>query len=297
MNEKNLNLYSCLTEFVNYLQIKNKAPNTLKDYYSLTLKLIKYLSEKNINLHDLKITDIEKFLAKIKNGVSNNTYSKFIVIVRVFLKFLYCREYIKKDLCFEIEPVKKIAPAERQILKENEIDMIIKHLKTRPAKQIINLRDMIIFYFGINCGLRRQEIINLNASDVCFDEETAAYYIKIIRSKGGKSRTVYISEKLYSLIYSYKKQKRIYSGALIRGSQGRRITKQAIQKAITEIYSDTGIKREGLCFHSLRHTYAMRQKSRGTDMFTISKLMGHSRVDVTMGYFHVNKSDFIKAIL
>lgn len=297
MTSQNLNLYSYLTEFTNFLQIKNKSSNTVKDYYSLTLKLIKYLNEKNINLYDLKITEIENFLAKVKNGISNNSYAKFVIITRVFLKFLYSREYIKKDLSFELDPVKKIACLERQTLKDTEIDMIVKYLKTRKEKEIINLRDLIIFYLGVNCGLRRQEIINLDVKDICMDEETEAYYIKILLSKGNKSRTVFISENLYNLVCNYKKKKRLYAGALIRGNQGRRITKQVLQKIISKIYTDTAIKREGLCLHSLRHTYAMRLKNRGIDMFTISKLMGHSRIDTTMAYFHINKVDFVKAIL
>jgi len=33
-----------------------------------------------------------------------------------------------------------------------------------------NLRDMIIFSLGIDCGLRRQEFINLNWEDINFEE-------------------------------------------------------------------------------------------------------------------------------
>jgi site-specific recombinase XerD len=117
--------------------------------------------------YKLSIEHIESYLAKKKKKtISNNTYAKFVNCTRIFLTFLYDRGYLETDIAKKIEPVKKIKVFERVVLFENEINRIENYMRNRNCEDMENLRDLIIFYFGINCGLRRQEIINLNWNDL-----------------------------------------------------------------------------------------------------------------------------------
>lgn len=169
-------------------------------------------------------------------------------------------------------------------------------MKSRGSKEIENLRDLIVFYLGINCGLRRQEIINLNWNDLELDEGNNPF-LKIIESKGRKSRIVYISGNLYDLIRSYRKASKRYTGALMRGNYGKRLSKTSLQNILKRVYKDSGVYKKGLNIHSLRHTYAERLRKNNTDIATISTLLGHSRLDTTMTYFHVNRENLIRAVL
>lgn len=294
--EKSINISSSFTEYKNYLKIKNKADSTIADYSAKALKLINYLIQNDIDSCKLNIRHIENYLAKGKTkSMSGNTYAKFVNLTRIFLSFLYDRNYLRDDIAKRIEPVKKVASIDRVILFENEISRIEDYIKNREYKEIHNLRDLIIFYLGINCGLRRQEIINLNWSDLELDEYNP--YLKIRNSKGKKSRIVYISSNLYDLIRSYRKKLRRYKGPMVRGNYGKKITKQSLQNIVKRIYKESGVYKKGLNIHSLRHTYAERQRKKGTDVATISTLLGHSRLDTTMAYFHVNKDDLLRAVL
>lgn len=292
-----INISSSYAEYRNYLKIKNKADSTIADYSAKALKLINYLIRNDIDSCKLNIKHIENYLAKNKiKTISNNTYAKFVNCTRLFLSFLHDRGYLETDIAKKIEPVKKIASIERVILFENEIKKIEDYIRRREYKEIYNLRDIIIFYLGINCGLRRQEIINLNCSDIELDEGNNPF-LKVIESKGKKSRIVYISSSLFSLIKKYKRMSRKYKGALIRGNFGKRITKQSLQNILKRIYKESGVYKKGLNIHSLRHTYAERLRKNKTDVATISTLLGHSRLDTTMAYFHVNRQDLISAVL
>ncbi len=292
-----VNISSSFTEYKNYLEIKNKAASTVEDYLAIALKLINHLIENNKDSKQLNINHIEKYLAKNKKkGLSDNTYAKFINCTRIFLSFLYDREYVKTDIAKKIEPVKKIKTIERIMLYENEIKIIECYIKSRRSKKSTLLRDLIFFHLGISCGFRRQEMINSNWKDLELDENRKPF-IKIIKSKGKKSRIIYLNDDLYKLMKDYRKTIRKYSGAIIRGDYGKRITKSSLQKILRNIYIKSGVYKKGLNIHSLRHTYADRLRKRGVDMATISTLLGHSRLDTTMTYFHVNREDLQNAIL
>ena len=240
------------------------------------------------------MSDVDGYLSLVRSrNISNNTYAKLINCIRSFLRFLNQREYIKADFASLIK-----IPSKVESIKEELSDLDIKNIKNYlPARKEKyrneNLRDMIIFSLGIDCGLRRQEFINLNWEDINLKENS----INIKNSKGRKNRVVYFNKDLRELLYLYRKLNGKYINALIRGAHGKRITKCSLQNIISRIFKESKTYRKNLTLHSLRHTYAERLRRKGIDLPTISKLLGHSRLDTTDIYLHVNKDDFKMAVL
>lgn len=283
-----------IEEYRIYLKSQNKSTSTIKDYVNESIKFNQYFTNKKISISDLGIADVENYLS-IRNSkkISNSTYIKLVNCIRSYLKFLFSREYINKDLASFIKIPTKIEPI-KEVLSDIDIKKIKNYLGVRKEKfKLENLRDSIIFYLGIDCGFRRQEFINLNWENINFAESS----INIVRSKGGKSRVVYFNGKLKDLLISYRRLTGNYSSALIRGVHSKRISKCSIQNIVTRIFQETGIYRRNLTLHSLRHTYAERLRRKGIDIPTISKLMGHSNLETTSIYLHVNKDDFKRAVL
>ena len=66
-----------------------------------------------------------------------------------------------------------------------------------------------------------------------------------------------------------------------------RCASRTIQHRFQCIRKIAGIAGDHLCPHSLRHSYATRLLSRGIDVLTVSKMMGHRSIHTTMGYLHV----------
>ena len=283
-----------IKEYSTNLESQNKADSTVKDYLGAAGKLILYMGKNKIGLDSISIGDIDNYLSMLRSkNISNNTYVKILNCIRSFLKFLYGRSYIDKDLASFIKVPPKVKP-----IKEELSDLDIKKirnylLKRKERYRNENLRDEIIFSLGIDCGLRRQEFINLNWEDINFKESS----INIKNSKGRKNRIVYFGNELGELMHLYRKLSGKYINALIRGAHGKRLTKCSLQNIISRIYKESKTYRENLTLHSLRHTYAERLRRKGVDLPTISKLLGHSRLDTTDIYLHVNKDDFKMAIL
>ncbi|MFC2145417.1 tyrosine-type recombinase/integrase [Actinomycetota bacterium] len=280
-------------EYQENLKSNGKAVSTVKDYLGVAKKFMSYLGKENIMIKSLQVRDIEKYLAEKRgSSLQNNSFSKYVNSLRSFLKFL-SREYISNEILEHIKAPSKVKTV-KETLSDLEIKRLEKYLENRKEKyRNENLRDSIIFYLGIRCGLRRGEIIVLNWEDTNLEEKS----IKVLRSKGEKSRKVYFNDKLKKLLLEHRKLSKNYSGAVIRGFHGRKMAKSSLQNLIDRMFKESGIKKKGLTLHSLRHTYADALRKRGTDMQTISELLGHSNLDTTAAYLHVDDNDLKEAAL
>ncbi len=121
--------------------------------------------------------------------------------------------------------------------------------------------------------------------------------IKILDAKGGKERIVYYSQELGNIMEDYRKAYGNSSGALVRGSFGKRITSCPMQRIIRRMYVEPGIYRNGLTLHSMRHTFASSLRKKGVDLKVIKTLLGHSSLATTDHYLHVSAGDLKKAVL
>ena len=282
-------------QYENKLKAAGKAEITIKNYIVEVGKFLSFLQEYNHSLEFLNTQILDNFLsnAQSKRGLSRNPYSKLVVIIRGFLKFLYKSRIIQVDLAADLVTPKKVR-AEREYLSESDIYMVEEYLKSKSENyKGENLRDNIIFYLGVYCGFRKSEIISLKWEDIDFNEQR----IKILNSKGGKDRVVYFNGKLKGVLLEYRKTVKNYDGAVVRGNFGRRITSTALFNIVSKIFMESGIYRKGLTIHSLRHSYAESLRKKGIDMNTIKALLGHSSLETTEAYLHTSPSDLKNAIL
>ncbi len=270
--------------YISYLISNGNSDSTVKNYSREIERFITHLKERKLQviLVDFELVTGYLAVAKKKRNLSQNTYSKLVVIMKGFLKFLYQSKIISEDISSVIRTPKKVRK-EREYLSEEDIKIVENYLnKMKGRFKGENIRNSVIIYLGIYCGLRKTEIINLEWKDVDFKEQK----IKILNSKNGDERIVHFGKKLKEKLSEYRKIKKHYKGAVILGNLGKRITSTSLHNTIKKIYKKSGIYRDKLCIHSLRHTFAVLLIKKDTDMHTIKTLMGHKSLDTTDQYLH-----------
>ena len=69
-------------------------------------------------------------------------------------------------------------------------------------------------------------------------------------------------------------------------------------KTVGELGFNDGIKdrRQKVCFHTLRHTYASWMVQNGEDLYTVKELLGHSTLAMTERYSHLAKDNLKNAV-
>ncbi len=120
-----------------------------------------------------------------------------------------------------------------------------------------------------------------------------------VRGKGNKARTIPISSEAHETISRYTGART--EGSLFLTLDGKRtISTRAIQHRFKKLAIEAGIPPEKQHPHCMRHAFATRMlfdtKTIG-GIYTVSKLLGHSRVAVTEMYLHCSQKQLEQAML
>ena len=127
-------------------------------------------------------------------------------------------------------------------------------------------------------------MISINKSvERLYEKNAKKTLLQIVKTKTPNSnRKIPLSTKLYDLLFDYIGKPEDH---IISGFKYAFIDPRSIQYAFEKIICNCNIKK--IKFHSLRHTFATRCIEAGMDVKTLSELLGHSSVNITLNtYIH-----------
>lgn len=272
-NRKKASTYKCCPEsYLDKLELKQYANNTVKTYVSCFERFINYYKEKDIDLLDeLDVRNYLKFL------VQNNWSHSYINQSINSIKFYYELVLGMPNRFYQIERPrkKKKLPV---VLSKDEIRKIIDAVN--------NIKHRCILSLLYSAGLRRGELINLKIVDI----DSKRMLIKINDAKGNKDRYTLLSEKvLIDLREYYLKYKP--ENFLFEGQKKERYSATSIIKILSSAAQKAGITKH-ITPHTLRHSFATHLLESGTDLRYIQLLLGHNSTKTTEIYTHVAKNSF-----
>jgi len=93
-------------------------------------------------------------------------------------------------------------------------------------------------------------------------------------------------EELRSYYKQYKPKVYLFEGQV----EGMSMNERSIQHAIRQCMKQAGLEKHGFSAHSLRHSFATHLLDMGNDIHTIKELLGHSKIETTMVYLHLQKT-------
>ncbi|WP_311709653.1 site-specific integrase [Riemerella anatipestifer] len=143
------------------------------------------------------------------------------------------------------------------------------------------------FLFSCMTGLRFSDIENLKWKNVNYDENTG-WTLNFVIKKTKAIEYLPINEQAIKLIGEKgKDEEKVFEGLIYSAYNNKKlrkwIAKAGIDKHIT--------------FHSARHSFATLQLTMDTDIYTVSKLLGHKNVKTTEIYAKVIDKKKINAVL
>lgn len=286
--------------FMLYCSAKNLSKKTLASYEQ-TLKLlgkyleqehninevakiqaghirhyIKFLQERGkytVNHQEMAAINLPEKRKDFGKKISDTTIANYLRNIKVFFNYLHnIEEEIKKNPCDKVANIKP----KRKMKKTLTPEEIKRVLGTFDASTFHGYRNYLITKALLDTGMRIGECLNLKPEHLDFKHKS----ILIVDPKNKKQRYVYFSHKLSLELKRWMQFKDRYSESVflfptIRGTQ---LQIRNAEKALREAGKKVDVE---IQCHQLRNNFAKYYIFNGGDWFTLSRILGHSSVEVT----------------
>ena len=284
---------SDIDDFLGSLRFERSMAENTCAAYGRDLRFFSRFLAKRGKRESSEVTrvDIDEYLGNERaEGRKSTTRARRTAAIRMWMKFLKERRYIRTNPAELLETPKK-AKALPKILSEEET---FKMLDSVSGKEPRELRDRAMLEVMYGCGLRVSELCSLSTDDIIGDGELLR-----VLGKGSKERVVPIGKAAgHALSYYFASAR----DAFTKGDPSvthvfvtrlkKPFTRQAVFKMIRERAAAVGIAPERISPHVLRHCFASHMLQHGGDIRAIQELLGHADIGTTQVYTHVDVRRF-----
>lgn len=300
---------------------QSTKPSTFDRYYGIYKNYIEDTTLSFLKLNDVHPSDIQKYYNALKKkGKSSSTIFNLNKLLRSFFNYAVSQDYILKNPCLANKI--KIPGNLRKEKKKIEV------FNDNEIKSILNApEDSLIKFIALTCistGIRRGECIGLKWHDIDYDNneihirrsaKTIAIYDDNMKKRYTptiQTTKTYNSERdiplpsslinIFDIIKEQQKTQKSKAGDSYKDNNlifcneiGELLDDSNLTRSFSRFLKRIGVEYKHI--HCLRHTYATKQFENDIPLKTVSKLLGHSTINMTADtYTHVLKRHKDKTI-
>lgn len=265
---------------------ENYKPRTARLYQNVLIHTKRFIGRKKVFLKDVDKDFVKAFIAylwnsKTKDGTllkEDSVRTYYRGFVRVMNRAIE-EELILVNPCNLINnsEVPKKAESKREYLTLDEVRSLIETPCSNPiVKQM--------FLFSCFTGLRIGDILRLKRSNLV-EVEKGVWQLEFVQQKTDRVLTVPLSTNALEWIPEESKNDKLFGYYMTTNEY----------HVLSKWVKDAGITKH-VTFHVARHTYATMLLYFGADVYTVSKLLGHSSVQTTQVYAKVVDESKRKAV-
>ena len=276
-----MNVSTPFNAFLIEQKIKGNSDNTLKYYGYCVNPFIEHLGV-DFEIENLTVQDLKKYVFCLQNkDIASNTVKSYVKGLKVFLSWLYKEEYIKDDLSVKI-PLPKAEKKVVNVLTDSEIKRLFSSFN---IKTFLGIRNYCICALMLDSGLRKNEIVSLQITDLHIAENYA-----IVTGKGNKQRIVPLGLKSqkYLIKYLAMRPQTANCNQLFLTQSFTPIRQGTIDKEFKKLKKVFFTRR--IYPHLLRHTFATRYLENGGNIYALQQILGHTSLDMVKKYVHLTQN-------
>jgi len=271
---KTTTLKDVLAQYRDRVSVNKKGHD--QERYKINKIIRSDISDKNLS--QLTPLVLFEFIEQQKKLYTASTINKSITIINLALNF--AERFL--GISLNKNPLKFIKRLKEsqfvgQVIEPHEEALLLKHAE---VSKLYWLKTAIIL--GIDCGLRRGEILKLKAEDINFKNKTAI----LKDTKNGETREIGLSSRA---IQELKKLPVSIDGKLFPCKRSDTFTFYYKQ-----LKRWSGVKKR---FHDTRHTFASRSATSGWSITEIAAQGGWKQLQVLKRYTHIKAEYLAKKMM
>lgn len=283
---------AAIKEYLVECEVRRYTPKTIKGYRTALNIFQQVLSEIGVtDIEDVTMASVKKFQQILVGKKHKGTYiNSLLKASKSFISYCFSEgiggfntqgrayPWVKQD-----KPViKAFSPKDVRIL-----------LGSCKGNDFLDVRDCAIITTLFETGIRCAELYSIKPEHIHDD------YILIANGKNHKQRVVPISAPLRKAMLRFDRVRENYfsyktvDDYYFLSFHGKQLTNSAVEHILKR--RGEGIDDVRVSPHTCRHTWAQAQIRMGTDLYTISRLLGHENIRITQIYLEsLRDEDIIK---
>jgi integrase/recombinase XerD len=275
-----------LDQFLHTLRVEHGCSQHTLDAYSRDISRFLAWHEPDAEPMATCIPDYTYYLSE--GGLSQRSISRALSALRTFFRFLREENAMVGDPMTRLQRP-RIAMKLPDVLSIREVQAL---LAATDGADALSIRDRAMLELAYAAGLRVSELVNISTAQL----NLSRGFLSVI-GKGDKERLVPVGSVAIEAVQRWLAEARetlLPAGAtskfLFITGRGGPMTRQGFWKRVKTHALRAGIKRP-VSPHTLRHSFATHLLMGGADLRTVQVLLGHSDIQTTEIYTHVDKSE------
>jgi integrase/recombinase XerC/integrase/recombinase XerD len=269
------------------LHRRGAAEKTRRAYGTDVAQLAAWARAQGLRPGDVDARTLRRYAAHLGDRrPSPATVARKLAAIRAFFRVLREHGHLAQNPADLVPSPKRPARLPRA-LKPDELSALLDRI---PQATPLEQRDRALFELAYACGLRAEELVNLDVGSVAFDDERVR-----VEGKGGRTRFVPVGEPAMRALARYLERARpaLSAGdgepALFLSKSGRRLSTSDVRRRLRTWERRAAIPGD-ISPHALRHSFATHLLEGGADLRAIQELLGHASVSTTQIYTRVDSA-------
>lgn len=239
--------------FISHYDAKNKAAFQEIPKFK---KIVEFFRGKLLS--EITPMDVDRYYQYKLKTCKPATAKNHLAIIRRMFNYAIEMGFLKENPV-KTKPV-SFDNARIRHLSDDEKVRLLASCKESKNKNLYN-----IVLIAMKTGMRKGEIQTLTPADI----KNNTIYLKAENTKTSKGRIIPLNKELIEIFGRL--------GSFDFSLNFREAFERAVAKAEIQDFR----------FHDLRHTFASDLVIKGVDLYTVSKLLGHSTIEMTQRYAHL----------
>jgi site-specific recombinase XerD len=280
-----VNWKSALAEYDRDLRARGAAERTRKAYAVDLAGFVEWVEPQRSVPGDVRHRDVRRYAAGLSAaGAAPATVARKLASIRGLYGFLVRTERAAQNPA-ELVSSPKGSQHLPKVLTTEQMRSLLERI---PAHTSLELRDRAMLELAYSCGLRCEEIVNLDVGAMDFESEQLR-----VLGKGSKERILPVGEPAQRTLERYLERGRralatdSRERALFVSKSGRRLSNSDVTRRL-RLWMKEAELAAGVSPHSLRHSFATHLLEGGADLRTIQELLGHASISTTQVYTRVD---------
>jgi site-specific recombinase XerD len=280
-----VNWETALADYDRDLRARSAAERTRRAYAVDLAGFVEWIEPQGPGPGDVRHRDVRRYAAGLSSaGAAPATVARKLAAIRGLYNFLVRTERAGQN------PAELVSSPKRaeKLPKVLSVEQMRSLLERIPAHTPLELRDRAMLELAYSCGLRCEEIVNLDEGALDFESEQLR-----VMGKGSKERILPVGEPAQRALERYMQRARRALAtdprerALFLSKSGKRLSNSDITRRLG-LWTREAAMAAGVSPHSLRHSFATHLLEGGADLRTIQELLGHASISTTQVYTRVD---------